>query len=140
MNIAESAAIKHECGVAIFSMEMSAEQLVRRMFSSLGQIDQNRLRWDNPLYYQNALPNSADTFRAVRTALFGSHYGLMIGLALVAFFFILGDSIKASASSAIDPNTIPVATSAIIITDVSRTTIIVRDSPGRGLSCPNVCG
>ena len=44
MNIAESAAIKHEVGVAIFSMEMSAEQLVRRMFSSLGQIDQNRLR------------------------------------------------------------------------------------------------
>lgn len=44
MNIAESAAIKHEVPVAIFSMEMSAEQLVRRMFSSLGQIDQNKLR------------------------------------------------------------------------------------------------
>lgn len=44
MNIAESAAIKHEIPVAIFSMEMSAEQLVRRMFSSLGQIDQNKLR------------------------------------------------------------------------------------------------
>ena len=44
MNIAESAAIKHEVAVAIFSMEMSAEQLVRRMFSSLGQIDQNKLR------------------------------------------------------------------------------------------------
>jgi replicative DNA helicase len=44
MNIAEGAAIKHEVAVAIFSMEMSAEQLVRRMFSSLGQIDQNKLR------------------------------------------------------------------------------------------------
>jgi len=44
MNIAESAAIKHEKPVAIFSMEMSAQQLVRRMFSSLGQIDQNKLR------------------------------------------------------------------------------------------------
>jgi replicative DNA helicase len=44
MNIAESAAIKHEVAVAIFSMEMSAEQLVRRMFSSLGQIDQTKLR------------------------------------------------------------------------------------------------
>jgi replicative DNA helicase len=47
MNIAESAAIKHEVPVAIFSMEMSAQQLVRRMFSSLGQIDQNKLRTGN---------------------------------------------------------------------------------------------
>ncbi len=47
MNIAESAAIKHEKAVAIFSMEMSAQQLVRRMFSSLGQIDQNKLRTGN---------------------------------------------------------------------------------------------
>jgi replicative DNA helicase len=47
MNIAESAAIKHEKPVAIFSMEMSAQQLVRRMFSSLGQIDQNKLRTGN---------------------------------------------------------------------------------------------
>ena len=44
MNIAEHAAIKHDIPVAIFSMEMSAQQLVRRMFSSLGQIDQTRLR------------------------------------------------------------------------------------------------
>jgi replicative DNA helicase len=44
MNIAENIAIKHEKPVAIFSMEMSAQQLVRRMFSSLGQIDQNKLR------------------------------------------------------------------------------------------------
>jgi replicative DNA helicase len=47
MNIAENAAIKHEKPVAIFSMEMSAQQLVRRMFSSLGQIDQNKLRSGN---------------------------------------------------------------------------------------------
>jgi replicative DNA helicase len=47
MNIAENAAIKHEKPVAIFSMEMSAQQLVRRMFSSLGQIDQTRLRTGN---------------------------------------------------------------------------------------------
>ena len=52
-------------------------------------IDQNRLRWDNPLYYQNALPNSADTYRAVRTALFGSHYGLMIGLALLGLVYLV---------------------------------------------------
>ncbi len=44
MNIAEHAAIKHDVPVAIFSMEMSALQLVMRLFSSLGQIDQTRLR------------------------------------------------------------------------------------------------
>jgi replicative DNA helicase len=44
MNIAENAAIKHDVPVAIFSMEMSALQLVMRLFSSLGQIDQTRLR------------------------------------------------------------------------------------------------
>jgi replicative DNA helicase len=47
MNIAENAAIKHEIPVLIFSMEMSAQQLVRRMFSSLGQIDQTKLRTGN---------------------------------------------------------------------------------------------
>jgi len=47
MNIAESAAIKNEVPVAIFSMEMSALQLVMRLFSSLGQIDQTRLRTGN---------------------------------------------------------------------------------------------
>jgi replicative DNA helicase len=44
MNIAEHAAIKHEVPVAVFSMEMSALQLVLRLFSSLGQIEQGRLR------------------------------------------------------------------------------------------------
>ena len=47
MNIAENAAIKHNVPVAIFSMEMSALQLVMRLFSSLGQIDQTRLRTGN---------------------------------------------------------------------------------------------
>ncbi len=47
MNIVENAAIKHDVPVAIFSMEMSALQLVMRLFSSLGQIDQTRLRTGN---------------------------------------------------------------------------------------------
>jgi len=47
MNIAEHAAIKHDIPVAIFSMEMSALQLVMRLFSSVGQIDQTRLRTGN---------------------------------------------------------------------------------------------
>jgi replicative DNA helicase len=44
MNIAEHAAINHGIPVAIFSMEMSSIQLVMRLFSSLGQIEQGRLR------------------------------------------------------------------------------------------------
>jgi len=47
MNIAEHAAIKSEKSVAVFSMEMAAVQLVMRLFSSLGQIDQTRLRTGN---------------------------------------------------------------------------------------------
>jgi replicative DNA helicase len=44
MNIAERAAIRHKVPVAVFSMEMSDIQLVMRLFSSLGQINQERLR------------------------------------------------------------------------------------------------
>ena len=44
MNVAEHAAIKSEKAVAVFSMEMAAVQLTMRLFSSLGQIDQTRLR------------------------------------------------------------------------------------------------
>ncbi|NKI34037.1 replicative DNA helicase [Wenzhouxiangella sp. XN79A] len=44
MNIAAAAAIKSNIPVAVFSMEMSDLQLVLRLFSSLGQIGQNKLR------------------------------------------------------------------------------------------------
>jgi len=44
MNIAEEAAIKSQVPVAIFSMEMPAEQLVMRMLSSLGRVDQHKVR------------------------------------------------------------------------------------------------
>ena len=44
MNIAEHAAIKHGKSIAVFSMEMSALQLVMRLFSSVGQIEQTRIR------------------------------------------------------------------------------------------------
>lgn len=47
MNIAENAAIKSGVPVAVFSMEMSSLQLVMRLFSSLGQIEQGRLRTGN---------------------------------------------------------------------------------------------
>jgi replicative DNA helicase len=44
MNIAEYAAISGGLPVAIFSMEMSGEQLAMRMISSLGRIDQIKVR------------------------------------------------------------------------------------------------
>jgi len=44
LNIAEYAAIKNKKAVAVFSMEMSASQLAFRLISSLGRINQQRLR------------------------------------------------------------------------------------------------
>ncbi|OGT31620.1 MAG: replicative DNA helicase [Gammaproteobacteria bacterium RBG_16_51_14] len=44
INIAEHAAIKDRLTVAVFSMEMSGEQLAMRMMSSLGRIDQHKVR------------------------------------------------------------------------------------------------
>jgi len=44
MNIAEHAAIKGRRPVAVFSMEMPGEQLAMRMMSSLGRIDQHKVR------------------------------------------------------------------------------------------------
>ena len=44
MNIAEHAALKTQLPVAVFSMEMPGEQLAMRLLSSLGRIDQHKLR------------------------------------------------------------------------------------------------
>ena len=44
MNIAENVAVGSDKAVAIFSMEMSGEQLVRRMLTSLGRINAQRVR------------------------------------------------------------------------------------------------
>ena len=44
LNIAQNAAIKENVPVAIFSLEMSREQLVQRMISSTAEIDQQKLR------------------------------------------------------------------------------------------------
>lgn len=44
MNFAEHAAIHAKKSVAIFSMEMSGEQLAMRMISSLGRVDQSKVR------------------------------------------------------------------------------------------------
>ena len=44
VNFAENAAIKNQVPVAIFSMEMPGEHLALRMMSSLGHIDQHKIR------------------------------------------------------------------------------------------------
>jgi replicative DNA helicase len=44
MNVAENAAIGNEVPVAIFSMEMSSEQLSFRMIGSIGRVNQSHLR------------------------------------------------------------------------------------------------
>jgi len=44
MNIAEYASIKSNQAVLVFSMEMSGEDLATRMLSSIGRVDQNKLR------------------------------------------------------------------------------------------------
>ncbi|HIJ30995.1 MAG TPA: replicative DNA helicase, partial [Gammaproteobacteria bacterium] len=44
MNIAENAAVREGKSVAVFSMEMSGEQLATRMISSLGRINSNKVR------------------------------------------------------------------------------------------------
>jgi replicative DNA helicase len=44
MNMAEHAAIKSSKPVLVFSMEMPADSLAMRMMSSLGRIDQHRIR------------------------------------------------------------------------------------------------
>ena len=44
MNIVEEAAIQGRLSVAVFSMEMPSEQLAMRMLSSLGRIDQQKVR------------------------------------------------------------------------------------------------
>ncbi len=44
MNIAQYVAVKQRAAVAVFSLEMPGEQIAMRMLSSLGRIDQHRLR------------------------------------------------------------------------------------------------
>jgi replicative DNA helicase len=47
MNIAQHAALVEKIGVAVFSLEMSKEQLVMRLLSSAGRIDSQRIRTGN---------------------------------------------------------------------------------------------
>ena len=69
MNLVEEAAIRAKLPVIVFSMEMPAEQLTMRMLSSLGRIDQQKVRtgrlghddWPR-LTSQVALLNDTDIF------------------------------------------------------------------------------
>ncbi|HMV71453.1 MAG TPA: replicative DNA helicase [Pseudomonadales bacterium] len=83
MNLVEHAVLKQEQPVLVFSMEMPAESLIVRMLSSIGRIDQQRLRngqllqedWpkltaavaalkDRPLYIDDAAALSPAEVRA----------------------------------------------------------------------------
>jgi replicative DNA helicase len=44
LNVAQNAAIEHQIPVAIFSLEMSKEQLVQRLLCAEGRVDSQRLR------------------------------------------------------------------------------------------------
>jgi replicative DNA helicase len=44
INIAQNAAVYHQAVVAVFSLEMSKESLLRRMMASLARVDQRRLQ------------------------------------------------------------------------------------------------
>jgi len=47
LNIAQNAAVKDNCSVAIFSLEMSKEQLVQRMLCATSLVDSNNVRTGN---------------------------------------------------------------------------------------------
>ncbi len=66
LNIATNAAMKTEKAIAIFNLEMSADQLVNRMISSVGQIENDKLKTgmlnDNDWKrYTEAMSELADT-------------------------------------------------------------------------------
>jgi replicative DNA helicase len=66
MNIAEYAALKSGKSVAVFSMEMSTQQLALRTISSLGRIRQDNLRSGNLL--EEEWPRVTSTMSLLKTA------------------------------------------------------------------------
>ncbi len=66
LNIATNAAFNTDKAVAIFNLEMPAEQLVNRMLSAIGQIDSKKLQTGNMQHndwkrYNEAMSQLADT-------------------------------------------------------------------------------
>src|SRR5258706_5860384 len=67
LSLAHNAAIKHQNSIAVFSLEMSKEQLVQRLLSMDALIDQQRLRtgwieedeWDRIAYAQETLSEAS---------------------------------------------------------------------------------
>jgi replicative DNA helicase len=67
LSLAHNAAVKHQTSVAVFSLEMSKEQLVQRLLSMDALIDQQRLRtgwieedeWDRIVYAQETLSEAS---------------------------------------------------------------------------------
>ena len=67
LSLAHNAAVKHQNSIAIFSLEMSKEQLVQRLLSMDASIDQQRLRtgwieedeWDRIVYAMDTLSETS---------------------------------------------------------------------------------
>lgn len=67
LSLAHNAAVKHQSSIAIFSLEMSKEQLVQRLLSMDASIDQQRLRtgwieedeWDRIVYAMDTLSEAS---------------------------------------------------------------------------------
>ncbi len=105
MNLAEHAAINENIGVAVFSLEMSKEQLVMRMLSSVGRIDSQAIRkgqlqshdWDSlaravgtlseaPIYIDDTPAISVLEMRAKMRRLASQH---KIGLVIIDYLQLM---------------------------------------------------
>lgn len=58
-------------------------------------IRQNQVRWETPLYYLNALPNTAESYALIRDALLSQQYGLISVLIIIG---LLGLSLQSNSS------------------------------------------
>jgi len=52
-------------------------------------IGQSLVRYTDPILFRSSLPNTAETFITVRTALFGAHFGLTLGLLLIGLIYVI---------------------------------------------------
>jgi len=51
-------------------------------------IEQSLIRYTRAVFFQSGIPNSPQTFIALRTDLFGAHFGLMVGLLLFGLIYV----------------------------------------------------
>jgi replicative DNA helicase len=118
MNVAEHVAIKERKPVAIFSMEMPAEQLSMRMISSLGRIDQRVVRtgkltdddWprltsavsllsEAPMYIDDSAGLTPGELRARARRLMKEHKEEGLGLIVIDYLQLMSGSARSSSEN-----------------------------------------